>query len=110
MQPSDEHATARPAPRARAAVRIAGLLALFPLALPGCAVDEAEEVAIYRSVLDANVREASYAPGGPLTLETALLLANAHNERIAISGENYLQALIDKDRAAAAFFPTVSLI
>src|SRR5690606_32792989 len=44
-----------------------------------------------------------------LTLVRALQLANANNEQLSISGEDYLQALIDKDRAAAAFFPTISL-
>jgi outer membrane protein len=76
----------------------------------GCGVDEKKEVAVYRSLLDTNAASLSFAPGDPLPLDTALLLANQHNERIAISGENYLQALIDKDRAAANFIPNVSLI
>jgi outer membrane protein len=44
-----------------------------------------------------------------LSLREALLLANENNENLALAGEDYLQALIDKDRAAAAFLPTISL-
>ena len=76
----------------------------------GCAVDESKEVAKYRRVLDGkNAAPVRYAAGEPLSLEGALLLANRHNEQLAIEGENYLQALIDKDRAAASFWPTVTL-
>src|SRR5438105_5874137 len=39
----------------------------------------------------------------------ALALANQHNERLALRGEDYLQALIAKDRAASNFLPTISL-
>ena len=76
----------------------------------GCAVDERKDVERYRSILDAGVPEVAFAPGEPLTLESALRLANAHNEQIAVGGEDYVQALIDKDRTAAAFLPAVSLI
>jgi outer membrane protein TolC len=85
------------------------IIALLGVA-SGCAVDEDEEVSIYRSILDTEIEPIAFAPGDPLPLDTALLLANQHNERIAIGGENYLQALIDKDRAAANFMPSVSLI
>ena len=44
----------------------------------------------------------------PLTLENALALANAHNEQLGLRGEDYLQALINKNRAVANFLPTVS--
>ena len=73
-------------------------------------MNEEKEVAKYRSILDAGATDLAFAPGDPLSLEDALLLANRHNEQIAIGGEDYLQALIDKDRAAANFLPTVSLI
>jgi outer membrane protein len=36
-------------------------------------------------------------------------LANQNNEQLAIKGEEYLQALIDKDRAFSAFLPTIGL-
>src|SRR5690606_20737704 len=47
--------------------------------------------------------------GHPLPLRDAMLLANAHNEQLAIEGENFLQALINKQRAVAAFLPTVDM-
>jgi outer membrane protein len=75
----------------------------------GC-VDQDKEVALYRSVLDGPTsRPVSYTRGAPLTLATALLLTNQHNERLAIGGEDYVQALIEKDRAASRFLPTISL-
>jgi outer membrane protein TolC len=86
-----------------------------PLALlffvAGCAVDQKKEVNRYRRVLDRGITATApdYAPGETLSLQRALLLANRDNARLAIGGENYLQALIEKDRAAWSFFPTVGL-
>jgi len=76
----------------------------------GCRVNQEKEVQTYRSVLDggAAAKPATYSPDEPLSLERALELVNRHNERLAIRGEDYLQALINKDRAVAAFLPTVS--
>ncbi|WP_028324715.1 TolC family protein [Desulfatirhabdium butyrativorans] len=84
-------------------------LALVLSGLCGCAVNQARDVQTYRDVLDGAhaAAEVSFHPDGPLTLREALRLANAHNEQLAIAGENYLQALIDKDRAFAAFLPTI---
>lgn len=87
-----------------------GCVAILLTTICGCAVDEKKEVATYRDVLDASVASVEFSPGEPLTLDAALRLANAHNERIAVGGEDYLQALIEKDRTAAAFLPSVSLI
>jgi outer membrane protein len=77
--------------------------------LCGCAVNQARDVQTYRDVLDGThaATDGPSHPDGPLTLRDALRLANAHNEQLAIAGENYLQALIDKDRAFAAFLPTI---
>ena len=86
-----------------------------PLALlffvAGCAVDQKKEVGRYRDVLGRGVTATApdYQPGETLTLARALLLANRDNERLAIEGENYLQALIEKDRVAWSFFPTVAI-
>ena len=76
----------------------------------GCTVDQKKEVAKYRRVLDGPgpAERVTYTPGELLTLDKALRLANQDNERIAMAGEDYLQALINKDRAASAFLPTVS--
>ena len=94
-------------PRAAGATALLGTLCVLAA---GCAVDQRKEVARYRRVLDGTGRAERivYAPGETLTLDKALRLANQDNERIAMAGEDYLQALIDKDRAASAFLPTVS--
>jgi outer membrane protein TolC len=89
------------------------LTALFVLsATSGCAVDQEKEVAQYQEVLRANLlaSEKQFTIGEPLTLRQALDLTNRRNEQLAIEGENYLQALIERKRAAAAFLPTVSLV
>jgi outer membrane protein TolC len=82
---------------------------LLALLLSGC-VNHHAEVMTYRAPIDAGLpRPAAYKSGDPLTLEHALALANQDNEQIALSGENYLQALIAKNLALAAFIPTVSM-
>lgn len=92
--------------------RIGGLVVLAAMvALGGCAVDQKKEVATYRKVLGGETRSiaASFVSGQPLTLAQALALANEQNENLGLRGEDYLQSLINRDRAAAAFLPTVSL-
>lgn len=85
------------------------LLGMAFLLLTGCAVDQAREVQLYRDVLDAgqNQPPEPFSPDENLSLKRALALANANNEKLAQSGEDYLQALIDKDRAFARFLPTI---
>lgn len=91
------------------------LAALTAVTLAGCAVDQEKEVETFNTILRANLlsSESSFNPqvaaGQSLTLRQALDLANRQNERLAIEGENYLQALIERKRAGAAFLPTVSL-
>jgi outer membrane protein len=87
------------------------LIAILSLCalLSGCRVDQAKEVATYRTILDQNPTTQPFVEGEPLTLERALELANQHNERLGLAGEDYVQALIDKKRAVAAFLPTISL-
>jgi outer membrane protein len=91
--------------------RLAALAAAATAALAGCAVDQKKEVELYRRELDGPnpPQVQALAPGEPLTLERALLLANVGNEEISLRGETYLQSLIDKARAAAGFLPTVDL-
>lgn len=73
-------------------------------------MDQKKEVATYRKVLEPTTQPVVTRGGSePLTLEKALRLANQDNERLGIEGENYLQALIDKDRAGAAFLPVIAL-
>jgi outer membrane protein TolC len=88
-----------------------GVLLLTIVLVPGCAVDQKKEVAKYRRVLDGEhpSPRVTFSPEEPLTLDKAMRLANQDNERLAVAGEDYLQALINKDRAASAFLPTVSL-
>jgi outer membrane protein len=75
----------------------------------GCAVDQKKEVALYRTVLDTAVPPVPpYTPGEPLTLPRAMALASANNEQLGLRGEDYVQSLIAKNRAVAAFLPTVS--
>jgi len=89
----------------RFAIALAAI-GLFTLA--GCSVDQKEEVATYRKVLDAAVPPPTTKPAGPLTLDHALQLANQSSETLGERGEDYLQALIDKNRAVANFLPTVT--
>lgn len=75
----------------------------------GCAVNQKKEVARYREVLDAQVPPVpEYTESEPLTLQRALALANQNNEQLGLRGEDYVQALIQKNRAVANFLPTVS--
>lgn len=75
----------------------------------GCAVDQTKEVGIYRQILGTEQPSPDFAAGQPLTLELAMQLANHHNERLGLEGEQYLRALIEKDRAFAEFLPTINL-
>jgi outer membrane protein len=82
------------------------------LVLAGCQVDQKKEVAQYRRVLDDNhlpkVQDYGPPPTEAMTLVEAMSLANKYNENLGLSGEDYVQALIDKNRAVANFLPTVS--
>lgn len=77
----------------------------------GCSVDQAQEVATYRQVLDGDKPPAvpPFKATDDLDLDQALALANLHNETLMLQGEDYLQALIDENRAAATFLPIVNL-
>lgn len=82
---------------------------LLVISVTGCAVDQNKEVAIYRRELDATApKPQPYDGQRAITLVDALSLANQSNEQLAISGEDYLQALINKHRAVANFLPTIS--
>lgn len=80
------------------------------LAAAGCR-DHAADVNLYREMLSARglERVEPLKPGETLSLRRAALLANQDNETLAIHGEDYVQALSDKDRAVAGFLPTISL-
>lgn len=76
------------------------------LLLVGCAVDQADDVATWRRELELG-EPIAFAPSQPLTLAQAVRLANEHDERLAIQGEDWLQALIEKSRINAGFFPAI---
>jgi outer membrane protein TolC len=90
------------------------MLLIGGILLTGC-VDHQKEIDTYRAVL------AGHAPtttrpantecpaGTTLSLIEAMALASRDGERLAIQGEAYLQALIDKDRAFSVFMPTITL-
>lgn len=119
MKPPLARQLARPTPRrlhphpgaAARRHRAGAALAVLALLLSGCKVDQKKEVALYRDVLDEKVPATQpYSAGTPLPLSQALSLANSNNERLGLQGEDYVQALILKNRAAAAFLPTVSMV
>jgi outer membrane protein TolC len=82
----------------------------FLLTAGGCVNNQAE-VARYRAILNAEGADTvpPLRPGEELTLARALLLANQDNENLMIRGEDFIQALAEKDRAFAQFLPTISL-
>ncbi|MEJ2704718.1 MAG: TolC family protein, partial [Sedimentisphaerales bacterium] len=92
--------------------RLCGSLCLIvaALGLIGCKVNQEKEQAYYQDVLRGKSAKPPepLEPSQPLALATALEMANWHNEQLAIKGEEYLQALIDKDRAAANFLPQIA--
>ena len=76
----------------------------------GC-VNQRAEIAKYRKFLNEGVptNVPELTRGEELTLERAILLANQDNENLMIRGEDFIQAMNDKDRAFAQFLPTISL-
>ena len=80
------------------------------LLVSACVPSPAGEVAVYRELLDRGDAGAMPPlPGEPFTVQQALQLGNRCHERLAIEGESYLQALIERRRTAGRFFPTLSL-
>ncbi|MCX5683435.1 MAG: TolC family protein, partial [Planctomycetota bacterium] len=77
----------------------------------GCTVNEARETAAYRNPLDEKIPPAAaqLAPGEVLSLPRALAMANYQNERLAMSGEDYVQSLIERDRSASKLMPSIGI-
>jgi outer membrane protein TolC len=88
-----------------------GLARLFGLVgLVGCAVNESAEIEQYKSIVNRGIVDGDIVSSeSPLTVLDSMLMANLNQESLAIAGEEYLQALIDQRRAAAAFLPTITL-
>src|SRR5690349_1601869 len=81
------------------------------IALPACTVNQKQEVATYRTLLDQDApreRVETLAMEEPLTLQHALYLANQNDEQLSIRGESYLQSLIARAKAASGFLPNIS--
>jgi outer membrane protein TolC len=75
----------------------------------GCQADADRDPQEYRKVLDASVAPADDPPADqPLTLERAMAVASRRDEFLARSGEDYVQALLQKNRIVATFLPTLS--
>ena len=74
-----------------------------------CTFDK--DVSKYRAVLDNNhpTTLPAYIIDEPLPLVRALQVANADNEAIGITGENYIQSLAQKMKDAGNFLPTLSV-
>jgi outer membrane protein len=86
------------------------LLAAVCLFVAGCATEQKNEIATYRKVIDNNQPAAvRLTPDGVVTLTDALKLAVQNEEQLSLQGENYLQALLAKDKAFASFLPNISL-
>lgn len=85
----------------------AWLVAGFAL-LASC-VDQDKEISRYRVVLDTQPAIDLPADDAELTLVHALRVANHHNEQLNIQGEDFLQAMIEKDRAFSGFLPRITL-
>lgn len=79
-------------------------------ALAACAqVDASRDAEQYRRVLDEALPPLDdVAPDAPLSLDQAMAMAGRHEERLGLSGEDYVQALVEKNRAVASFLPTLA--
>jgi outer membrane protein TolC len=83
-------------------------LSWAPLLLAACATDQQADVDKWRSVVSLGDPPA-WTPGTPLSLATAVRLANEQNEQIAIAGEDFVQALAERARISAGFLPQADL-
>jgi outer membrane protein TolC len=86
------------------------LLVCSVLVAAGCIPREADEIAIYREVLDAGLdRNKLVDEQAAVDVTGSMALASIGSEALAIEGERYLQSIIDRRRAAATFLPTLAL-
>lgn len=94
-------------------MKTAALALLALVAAAGCQTEADKDPQEYRKILDATVAPADdpeddSATGPPLTLERAMAVATRRDELLARSGEDYVQALLQKNRIVATFLPTLS--
>ncbi|NJL30372.1 MAG: hypothetical protein HC898_01375 [Phycisphaerales bacterium] len=76
----------------------------------GCQHDYAEDQEHYRRILGTQEENDTVIhDSDPLTLTSAVRLTNHNNERLGLAGEDYVQAIIQRQRAVAEFLPTLDL-
>jgi len=90
------------------AIVLAAMSGLMLGLLGGCATDQAGDVALYRAEMDIG-EPPSERPPKTLSLVEAIRFTNWFNENLSIEGENYIQALAERQRNAASLFPTFDL-
>ncbi len=81
------------------------------LLLAGCNAGATydEDARPYQEVLGIVEPGPTLADDAPVSLRDVLNLTNRNNEAMAIEGENFAQALIDRQRRIANFWPTLTL-
>lgn len=87
---------------------LAMLIAMASLC--SCTTDQKTDVQMYRELTDPPGPAPEIRSGDPLSLVDALQLTALYNERLGIQGEKYIQALANRQRAAAALYPTFDFL
>ena len=86
------------------------VMLLLAVSAAGCAVNQNNEVEIYRREIRLTDARVEHVPGEALSLTDAILLANQNDEILASRGEDYVKAVIAQRRTLANFLPTVDLV
>ncbi|MCX5688686.1 MAG: TolC family protein [Planctomycetota bacterium] len=88
-----------------------GILILLAACLftGGCKTNQSADVASYQAISDPGGAQAQQEADAELSLEQAMRLTATYNEQLAQRGENYIQALASRQRAASALKPTLDL-
>lgn len=89
------------------------LLAVITFVCAGCSTPK-HDLKAYRDLLETTRKEhldveLPTFSTEPLTLRQCYALALLRNERLALQGERYVQALIARDRAWSSFLPSLSV-
>ena len=88
--------------------RLRRSFAVLAVLCGACATDQQADVDGWRQEVSLGDLPA-HEPGAPLSLAAAVRLANEQNERIAIGGEDFVQAIVARARVTAGFFPEVDI-
>lgn len=97
-----------PARRGIGALGLA-LSAIATGVLSGCATDQRGDVDRYRAIADPPTMPEVSEPDAPVSLVEAMRRTAAFNEQLASRGEDYVQALADRQRAVASLLPTLDV-